>query len=278
MLKFAVLGQNIGYSKSKDIFEAIFSLLNLKGQFEIIDCPKEEISEKLIWLKDNSFNGFSVTIPHKKEVMQYLDKIDISARQTGSVNSVHITNNQLIGHNTDCFGFSESLKRLAGNKNFNKAIILGIGGAAQAIIFALYNDFNVRKFIIAARDRLKTEAAIEILNKNFPEAAFSLTTNPILTNQAIEANTDIVVNCTPLGGFNYPDVFPVHDNLFENAELAYFDLNYNSDNKIVKLAKSAGNISINGKMMLVAQAVKSFNIWSGLDVDIDKLYTLVFPE
>jgi shikimate dehydrogenase len=87
---------------------------------------------------------------------------------------------------------------------------------------------------------------------------------------------DIVVNCTPVGGWNSPESSPFAIGFNWPQGKIYSDLNYNTDNQLVAAARSAGMIAIDGSMMLVGQAIRSFNIWTGEDVDFDNVYRRVF--
>ena len=114
---------------------------------------KTIISEKL---KKKKINGINVTVPFKKAVIPYLDKLSPEAEQTQSVNTIILNNDNLVGHNTDIVGFDKAIKNLNFNMKGKKILILGAGGVVPSIIFAL-NKMNVSKIIISNRTKEKAE-------------------------------------------------------------------------------------------------------------------------
>ncbi|MEA1979609.1 MAG: hypothetical protein U9N54_01360 [candidate division Zixibacteria bacterium] len=274
-LKLGLLGHQIGYSKSGDIFNAIFEMLSIDGEFISIDVSHEKIDEGLQKCLDLKLNGFSVTIPHKQNVIPFLNQIENDAMQLGAVNSIKIENNKLSGFNTDIYGFCESLKEYSSILKGKKVLIIGAGGSARAIIYALKNNFGIKDFVILGRDKQKLDLFLENLKPitggaNLSSIMFDseLPISPI--------DYDFAVNCSPLGGFNYPDELIFNNNISPENLLLYYDLNYNDNNSVIKKMQSINIPCIDGKQMLVAQALKSLYLWTGLTVSENELYQKVF--
>ena len=286
--KFGLLGHRIGYSKSSDIFKTIFEMLSISGEFISVDISHEKIDEGLQKCIKLNLDGFSVTIPHKGNVIPFLNNIEKDALKLGAVNSIKIENNKLSGFNTDIYGFCESLKEYKDILKDKKALIIGAGGAARAVIFALKNKFGIRDFILLGRDKLKLDQFIKNLEPIIEGANLSSVTfdtelpvtpvAPIIPAVPITPAVlvDFAVNCSPLGGFNYPNEPIFNDMISPEKLLLYYDLNYNDNNNVIKKLQSLDIPCIDGKYMLVAQAVKSLYLWTGLTVSEKELYNKIF--
>ena len=104
-LHFALIGERVEYSRSGKIFEAIFDRLNVSGRFEVHSVGREQLAPRIRQLVLDGIRGFSVSIPFKQEVIQYLDDVDPIAQSLAAVNSIWVDGDQLYGYNTDCYGF-----------------------------------------------------------------------------------------------------------------------------------------------------------------------------
>ncbi len=243
MRRFGLIGKNISYSFSKTYFSNKFE------SESIADASYDNFDLKTILdfeglLKNNpDLVGLNVTIPYKETIISYLDILSKKVQKIGAVNTIKITNNgELIGFNTDCYGFEESLKPLL-EKHHKRALILGTGGASKAIAFVLENLKIHYKFV--SRKETKTGFTYNQLN-----------------NSIIE-NYQIIINCTPLGTFpniNYcPDI--PYDFITEKHLL--YDLIYNpSETLFLKKGKAKGAKTCNGLKMLELQAEKAWEIWN----------------
>ncbi|MCH9024236.1 MAG: shikimate dehydrogenase [candidate division Zixibacteria bacterium] len=276
--KFGLIGQNISYSKSADIFKAIFELKGLDGSFENFDLDSENnFDEKFKSLMTKKICGLSVTIPHKKRVIPLLNDISAVAEALEAVNSISVENGLLHGHNTDVFGFSLPLRPFTEKLKHGRAMILGCGGSARAVVYSLYIDYEISEFSVIGRSIEKLQqfktSMKEILKNSYIGTA-------TMTDCADELSKDfsIVVNCTPLGGWNHRDTLPFPENFNWSNSRIYYDLNYNHGNQAVKQALDNNVMAFDGSQMLVGQAVRSFDIWTGQTVDIDAVYNKVFDR
>jgi shikimate dehydrogenase len=273
---FALLGGDPGYSRSPDIFRAIFRQLGTEGRFDLCSAQPEQLEAAVMSLVESEVAGFSVTIPHKQTMSEYLDSADELVRTVGAVNCVAVRDGSLHGYNTDCHGAGFALTQ-AGFKGCEQALILGAGGAARAMVHTLAIDFEVRNFVLCGRNP-GALSQIKYIIRNYLQQitihAVSLTT---YTEESTLGDR-IVVNCTPLGGPLFPDLSPVPQGFDWSKVRLYFDLNYNPGNNGVRLAREAGVKAIDGSSMLVAQALKSMELWTGLLVDYEIIYKQVFPH
>ncbi|HMC00547.1 MAG TPA: shikimate dehydrogenase [Flavobacteriaceae bacterium] len=244
MRRFGLLGKNISYSFSESYFKAKFEnekILDAKYQnFDI-----QNISEltNILSTTDN-LKGLNVTIPYKEEVIPFLTKLDSKAKKIGAVNTIKINNkNELIGYNTDCYGFKNSLKPLL-KPNHKNAIILGTGGASKAIAYTL-NKFGIDYIYVSRK----------------PSDLTKITYNNI-TKDLIRTH-HVIVNCSPVGTFPNVEQCPniPYEAITENHIL--YDLIYNpEETKFLRLGKQNGAVTINGLKMLELQAEKAWRIWN----------------
>ncbi len=276
--KFGLIGQNIAYSKSADIFKAIFELKGIDGSFENFDLDSENsFDEKFKYLMTKELCGLSVTIPHKKRVIPLLNDISAVAEALEAVNSISVENDQLHGHNTDVFGFSLPLNPFAEKLKHGRAMILGCGGSARAVVYSLYIDYEISEFSVISRsiDKLQQfkTSMKEILKNSHIETSSVSNCADVLSK-----DFSIVVNCTPLGGWNHRDTLPFPENFNWDNSRIYYDLNYNQGNLALKLALEHNVMAFDGSQMLVGQAVRSFDIWTGQTVEIEAVYNKVFDR
>ncbi len=240
---FGLLGRNISYSFSKGYFTQKFKELSLDDHlyrnFDIQNIDELEGELK----RFPELRGMNVTIPYKQEVMGHLDDLSPLAEAIGAVNTIQFTSEgKRIGHNTDFFGFRDSLLPLL-QPIHQKALILGTGGASKAVAHMFETEGIPFQFV----SRTKKEGQ--------------------LTYSALDENTiasyQIIVNCTPLGTFpNIEDRPKLPYQFITDSHLLY-DLIYNpAETTFLKRGREKGAIVINGLRMLELQAEKSWEIWN----------------
>jgi shikimate dehydrogenase len=241
--KFGLIGKDISYSFSKKYFTEKFA----QDLYE--DCSYENFDilniEDFPSILNNNPNlkGLNVTIPYKESIIPYLDTVSEKAFQIGAVNVIRFTKKgNLKGYNSDWFGFKKSLEPLL-QAHHKKALILGTGGAAKAVAFALEQLGITYSFV-------SREA-----NPN--------TIDYSLINATTFDNHQIIINCTPVGTSpNTKEFPPIPYTYFSNQHIA-FDLIYNpEETEFLKKAKKQGAIIKNGYEMLVYQAEKAWKIWN----------------
>ncbi len=275
--RFGLVGDNVDYSKSAEIFQAIFKHLDADGSFEVFNFSTEQFAAGFRKLIASGVQGLSVTIPYKNKVIEFLDDLDPVARALQAVNSIHLDGRHSCGFNTDCYGFSLPLRSHSERLKNGTALILGAGGGACAVVYALHTDYEIGCCTVMGRDGTRLKSFKQGLVKQLPNIRIS--TRQITTNNRPERVTwDIVVNCTPLGGWNHPTESPLPRWFDWSSVRLYYDLNYNTDNNLVGTARQMGVETINGSAMLVGQALRSFYIWTGLKVPFEPIYSEVFGD
>ncbi|RZT00367.1 shikimate dehydrogenase family protein [Aquimarina brevivitae] len=240
MKLFGLVGKNIGYSFSKTYFAKKFKENQLNNYtYQNFDITDIDAIRQVF--KTKNLSGLNVTIPYKEQIVPYLDDLDPTAKAIGAVNVIKIDNNKFIGYNSDCYGFSESLKPLL-QPAITKALILGTGGASKAVAYALQNLGITSTYVSRSNenDALHYDA---------------------LTLKIIE-NHKLIINCTPLGTHPNVDRFPNIPYEYLESQHILYDLIYNpSETLFMKKGKKRGATVINGYQMLVLQAEKSWEIW-----------------
>lgn len=246
MKLFGLIGFPLSHSFSKKYFTEKFEKEGIENhQYDLFPIEDVNLLPKL--LADNpQLNGLNVTIPHKVNVIRYLNDIDEAAEAIGAVNCIRITNSAngtvLKGYNTDAYGFEESLKPLL-KHNHNKALVFGDGGAARAVKYVLTKLGIDFKIVV----RKATEGAILYSDLNA---------------ELIKSHL-LLINTTPLGMEPNISTCPDIDySNISNQHLAY-DLVYNPlETEFMKRAGANGAVTKNGLDMLYLQAEKAWEIWN----------------
>ncbi len=247
MKTYGLIGYKLGHSFSKKYFEDKFQKENLNN-CQFLNFELNNISEFPDLFKNENICGLSCTIPYKQEIIQYLNEIDDEAKAIGAVNAIKIeyknSKPYTIGYNTDCYGFEMSLKPQL-KEIHTHALILGTGGAAQAVKFVL-NKLNIQHLSVS-RSSNKVEKTISYKD----------------VNKDIISKYKLIINTTPLGTFpNVDDCPKIPYNLITHNHYLY-DLVYNPDKTtFIKKGIENGAIIKNGMEMLQLQAEKSWKIWN----------------
>ena len=268
MLKLGIIGYPLEHSLSPAMHNAALSELGICGSYEILETPPEKLQERVEFLKDNNFRGFNITIPHKVEIIKFLDEIDSFAKAVGAVNTVTIDENKkLSGCNTDVYGFVNAIPAvIRENLSGKKAAVLGSGGAARAVIAGLA-ETGLAEIAISARNIEKSLELKEIMSGNFPDIKIN----------CLEINDftgfSIVVNTTPLGmrGIN-EGISPIKEELINTLDKDAFvyDIIYRPRRtRLMELAEKRGLKTLDGLEMLVLQGARAFELWAGEKSPID---------
>ena len=261
MIHLGLVGYPLEHSLSPKIHLAAFQSCGLQGNyslFPIFPDDKQGLEELLGQRPLRRNFGLNITIPHKQNVIPFLDELTYTAKAIGAVNTLYCRNDELIGDNTDAEGFLLDLKRFIGNReskigNRKLAMVLGAGGSARAVVYALITDgWNVN---VTAR---RIEQAQELASQ-FKDV------EPIeLTSEIQSSEYRLVVNTTPVGMTPNINQSPWPDDLPFPQQAMIYDLVYNPrETKLVKDACAAGLSATTGLGMLIEQAALSFEIWTG---------------
>lgn len=260
---YGLAGYPLGHSMSPIIHSELFKICGIDATYGLVEVSGEDLGDAFRETL-SGLRGFNVTIPHKIDIIRYLDELSPRARLFGAVNTVDVREDKVIGYNTDCAGFLKALKMadidLGGN-----VLLLGCGGVARMIAFeSILAEANltiaVRREDILQAQELKNEIN-EKLNKSC---------EIILLDEA-KGGYDLVVNATPVGMFPKVDACPVSSDVIAGSKAAY-DVIYNpQETQFIKHAREAGIKYSGGLSMLVWQAAVAQEIWNGVKFSDDNI-------
>ena len=261
-VKFAIIGNPVSHSLSPTMHNYWFDKYDIKAEYEILKIEENQIQSVINKIKDKEIKGINVTLPYKKSVIPFLDRIVNDANETHSVNTIMLDkNNNLVGENTDVFGFQAAYLKSFSNqeKKNKKALIFGAGGVAPSIILALLKS-KIVDISLANRTYEKSL----FLKKNFKEIK-------VIRWEDCSKDIgkfDILINATSLG-LKTSDNFQIDFSTFKKS-LLYIDTIYNPpQTEMVKFFKSKKVRSINGLNMLIYQGQKSFYLWNKINPEVD---------
>ncbi len=274
MTKFVgLIGHKLSHSISQQFQQAAFEHMGLDIRYEVWETTKDELPDVVEGLRDDSKLGANVTIPYKEAVLSLLNKVDKGARRIGAVNTIAKRDDKLVGYNTDASGFIRALEEDGGfDPRGKRAVLIGAGGAARAVSFALI-DAGVRSLVILNRSiergrELAKDLKWELKISDTEVIALSWKDGRTLTALS---GCDLLVNCTSVGMKNSAseDKSPLNIALIPKRALVY-DVVYNPvETPLIVAAKKAGARTLGGLPMLVYQGAASFELWTGKAAPID---------
>jgi shikimate dehydrogenase len=264
MIHLGLIGYPLGHSLSPKIHAAALTACDLQGEYSLFPIAPDDmhgLKNLLARVRSSEIHGLNVTIPHKQNVIPLLDELTSTAQAIGAVNTISMRDGKLVGDNTDAPGFLKDLGGLIGSRHdrkvarqtseVSKALVLGAGGSARAVVYALvHDDWDVA---LSAR---RPEQAQQLA------ATYHL---PITNLTDLRPLTfDLLINTTPLGMTPNVDTSPWPENLPFPKDAAVYDLVYNPrETKFVRDARAAGLSATTGLGMLIEQAALAFEIWTG---------------
>lgn len=278
MIHLGLIGYPLGHSLSPKIHTAALKACELEGDYSLFPIApedKQSLKDLLQRVRSGEIRGLNVTIPHKKNVIEFVDELTPTAKTIGAVNMIYLHENKLIGDNTDATGFLTDLKNFIGNDkskivNPKSAIVLGAGGSARAVVYALLTDgWNV---IISAR---RTDQAEQLI-LSFPHYQLPITNYQNLPTFNFQT-CNLLVNTTPLGMAPNTDQSPLPENLSLPSNIFIYDLVYNPrETKLVRDARLQGLNSTTGLGMLIEQAALAFEMWTGKKTPREILWKAIY--
>ena len=269
MTKFVgLIGHKLKHSISPQFQQAAFDYLCLDIRYEVWETAKDDLPKVVEGIRDPSKLGANVTIPYKEAVLPLLDDVDNDARRIGAVNTIVNREGKLIGYNTDASGFMRALREDGFSPINKRVVLLGAGGVARAVGFALV-DAGVKKLVILNRTQSRGEALAWDLKVSDAEVvALSWKDGKTLTALG---ECELLVNGTSVGMKDSASEgrSPIGIGLIPKRALVY-DVVYNPiETPLLAAAKKAGARTLGGLPMLVHQGAASFELWTGKSAPID---------
>jgi len=262
---FGLVGFPVKHSLSPRMHNAAFSALKIKAKYKLFEVRPEQLEGFLGNLKKNNIAGVNVTIPYKEKVLPYLNSKSLGVREIGAVNTiVAAKDGKLKGFNTDAPGFSRHLKVLKVIPR--KAAIIGAGGAAKAVCFALGKN-KVEEICIYDIDAYKSLGLVSQFKDVFSRVKFSAVARVEELNLG---DKDLLVNASPVG-MHADDPCLVEGKML-HGRLFVYDLIYNpAETRLLAAAKKAGIRFSNGLGMLLYQGILSFGHFTGKDAPVETM-------
>jgi shikimate dehydrogenase len=266
-----LMGYPVEHSLSPAMHNRAFDALNLNWCYVPLPVHPERLGEAVAGLWALGFVGANVTVPHKETVMSYLDEVAPEAQAIRAVNTIVVREEKSIGYNTDWQGFLTALSEGGFDPLGKRAVVLGAGGAARAVVYALAQAGA--QVTVLNRTPSRAHALVQDFSPLFP--SLSLVSSP-LTLQALEEGANeshLLVNATPVGTWPEVDQSPWPEDLAFPAHLSVFDLVYNPrQTKLLRQAQAAGAQVIGGLGMLVHQGAAAFELWTGEKSPVETMY------
>jgi len=263
---YGVIGDPIRHSKSPIMMNRAFRECGINGIYTAFHIKGEQLGDFIAGVRAMGIRGVNVTIPHKLDVMPFLDEIDESARLIGAVNTIVNNDGHLVGYNTDGLGYVRSLKEEAEpNLSGKRILIIGAGGATRGIVYALTKE-GVASVTIANRTLARAEELAEVFKGRADVRAIG--------NEALQeacANADIVINTTSVGMFPHVDETPIDASWLREDAIAS-DLIYNPLTTRFLEGASAKGCRIHGGLgMFIYQGAFAFEYWTGVSAPVEAM-------
>jgi shikimate dehydrogenase len=268
MIQLGLVGFPVSHSLSPQIQNAALKACGVEGSYSLFPVPPDDmqgLKELLDRIRSGEIRGLNVTIPHKQNVIQFMDDLTPTAKSIGAINILYLRGAKLIGDNTDAPGFLSDLhKFLSTGKSAShekNALVLGAGGSARSVVYALLND-GWLVTLLARRIEQSRQLADSFANNK-------LVVREKITDVEL-SNMGLIVNATPLGMTPNISTSPLPDLISLPRHAHIYDLVYNPrETKLVHDARSQGLSAITGLGMLIEQAALGFELWTGNKLSSD---------
>ncbi len=274
-----VIGHPIAHSFSPHLHNAAIDVLGIDYCYVAFHVLPGKVGSAIQGMRSLNIRGLNVTLPHKRAVMEHLDQISEEALAIGAVNTISRESDNLVGYNTDVYGIVSALERVAGLDRFPAhCAVLGAGGAARAVVYALGCREEVQR--------------ITLLNRTVARAVAVATDMEKATGNRIEAGemdadsqdrvfseAGLVVNTTSLGMFPNTEGSPLLIGGALHPDLVLYDTVFNPlETRLMKQFREAGATAFGGLDMLVFQGARSFQIWTGVEPPVDRMKQAVLRK
>ncbi len=260
-----IFGNPVSHSLSPIMQNAWFEKYKLNNLYIAFDVLPKNLKNAVESIRTLNILGVNVTVPHKVEVMKYIDIIDAAAKSIGSVNTIVNKNNKLYGYNTDWQGFITDLKFKKVNLKNKTVLVIGAGGASKAILFALIK-LKVKKIFLTSRTFNKAK----LIARKYKNISV-IDINEISVN--FLENIDCLVNCSTCG-MKKEDKLPFIIKNF-NKNIIFYDIIYNKETPFKKFAVKNKIKYYSGEGMLIYQGAVSFEKWTNIFPDTKKILKLI---
>lgn len=277
-----LIGTPVEHSKSPAMYNYCFKKFGLDWAYLAFDVPREAVEEAVQAIRTLNLRGANVTMPCKNAVIPYLDELSPAAQAIQAVNTIVNENGRLVGHNTDGRGYTQNLRRSGTDVCGKKIVLLGGGGAASAIAIQAALEGAVEIAVFNLKDAFwpRVEQGLGAIAQAAPGCQISL--HDLADRRALKKaidHCDILSNATRVGMAPYEDQSNITDLSWFRPELVVTDVVYApSTTKMLREAQAAGCKTCDGLGMLLCQGAEAFHLYSGLEMPVEEIRTLLYSE
>jgi len=267
-----LIGHPIKHTYSPFIQNYAFELMNLDYVYLPFDVRTENLKSAVNGVLSLGLKGLNVTLPHKEKIIKFLDELSEEASIIGAVNTIVNDHGKLMGYNTDAYGIIETLLPFKDKISGTNMTVIGAGGSARAVIYTLLRHFKPEEVNIINRTQQRADTLANDFSLKMRYDSFHTFELFPPDNVKILSNSSLIINATTMGMF--PDVEDAITDIEEsfNEDQIVFDLVYNpTKTKFLKTAEAQGAKVVGGLKMLISQAAKSFELWTGVEMPTDEI-------
>ena len=266
-----VIGQPVAHSASPAMHNAALEAAGLDFVYVAFAVPAAGVAGVGTAMRALNIRGLNVTVPYKQAVMDFLDEVSPEAQAIGAVNTIDHRDGRLVGHNTDAYGIMASLREDGGLQQLPpKVVLLGAGGAARAILYALLAAGEVEQIALLNRTAARAEALAADLG-----AGSRVTVGSVAESQAL-AEAGLVINATSIGMEPHAGVSPLGDGTGLHDGMVVVDIVYKpAATQLLQQARAAGARTVDGLGMLVHQGARAFELWTGVAPPVEVMRRVI---
>lgn len=265
MKQYGIVGHPLGHTLSPTLHNWGFRQLGLESRYDAWPTTPDELPAFMERFRSEPVMGLSVTIPHKRSVMDFVDEVTYRAKLVGAVNTLYWDGQKLMGENTDVIGVVEPLRSHA--QQMTTGLVLGAGGAARAAVAGL-KELQIDNIFVSNRTRFKAESL-----------AHDFGIRVLDWDDRHRSDADVIINSTPLGmAGDLQDLCPLEPEAIKPSAIV-FDLVYNPlHTELLQRAQEAGARTIQGLEMFMHQGLEQFRLWTGHGLDPESARELLLQE
>jgi shikimate dehydrogenase len=268
--RVVLIGHPVTQSLSSALHQAAFDSKGIDARYEPNDVPLIALPDAIEALRGDDFLGANIAYPYKERVVPMVDRLTEDAQATGAVDTITREGSRLVGHNTDVVGFRAALDELVGRQKMPKnAVIIGAGGGARAAVYVLITA-GYQRVIVFNRHLHRAESLV----KHFGKTASHMELRAMTWHESVIeselSKTKVLINASAVA--DPATASPINGELLQ-PELLVLDLIYwPRDTRLLRDARAAGATETqNGDTMLLHQTAAAFNLWTGMNIDLDVL-------
>lgn len=269
---YAFIASPAHHSKSPLMHNCAFKELGVNSVYLAFDIESDKLKDTIKGFKAMGVKGANISMPHKQNIIPYLDQISTASRLCNAVNTIVLKDNKYYGTITDGIGFIKSLEEKNWSINSNKITMVGAGGASTAIMVQMALD-GAKEIVVY--NRTIREEFIEIINNTSKETGCLITLKPLSDTSSLRQDMQdsyLFINTTGVGMEPMLNQSVVPDSSYFHPDLKVVDIIYQpAVTKMLQMALDAGCEIMNGELMLLYQGAESFKIWTDLEMPINKV-------